>query len=171
MSQSDFYWLQRSIVANIWIFAPKMAASKMWFYQSICSSFGFDLRYEPRICIENSALYIASKWLHSFLVDPVVCIILLYAVFLFSHLLLDILIDSYLHFLPIFVFKTRLVLGSDNEWSTSNLQRSLFSNSFCLHSDLSLSYLRRFYFLGVRLYFVDFLELRTQLCSTLKQYT
>ena len=43
----------------------------MWFYQSICSSFGFDLRYEPRICIENSALYIASKWLHSFLVDPV----------------------------------------------------------------------------------------------------
>ena len=50
----------------------KMAASKMWFYQSICSSFGFDLRYEPRICIENSARYIASKWLHSFLVDPVV---------------------------------------------------------------------------------------------------
>ena len=29
------------------------------------------MRYEPRICIENSALYIASKWLHSFLVDPV----------------------------------------------------------------------------------------------------
>ena len=71
MSQSDFYWLQRSIVANIWIFAPKMAAAKMWFYQSICSSFGFNLRYELRKCIENSALCIASKWLHSFLVDPV----------------------------------------------------------------------------------------------------
>ena len=33
----------------------------MWFYQSICPSFGFNLRYYPMKCIENSALDIASK--------------------------------------------------------------------------------------------------------------
>ena len=45
MSHMDFYCLKHAIVANIWIFAQKMAASKMWFYQSICSFFGFILRY------------------------------------------------------------------------------------------------------------------------------
>ena len=71
MSHFDFHCLRRAIVAHIWIFAPKMTAPKMWFYQSICASFGFNLRYEPRKCIENCALYIAPKWWQSFLTDPV----------------------------------------------------------------------------------------------------
>ena len=61
MHHLEFYSLKHGMVGNIWIFAPKMAASKMWFYQSICPSFGFTLRYYPMKCIENSALDIASK--------------------------------------------------------------------------------------------------------------